>query len=114
MNLRRIFCCAESFGGDIDFQNHYINYHGVDESNNIFKKLSTRNRNFCPRKCFHCNYFCLNKRDEKNHNFLFHYQLGGRQLIEDNPIKIVKYDENLPRFCINLNEHSDFYDFFDS
>ena len=80
----------------------------------FFKKLFTRNRNFCLGKCFQCYYFCINRSDEKNHNFLFHYQQGGRELIEDKPIKIVKYDENLQQFYINFNEHSDYYDFFDS
>ena len=77
------------------------------------KKLFTRNINFCPRKCFRCDYLCKNRRDEKNHNFLFHYQQGGWQPTEDKPIKIVKLDEDLQRFCINFNEHSHYYDFFD-
>ena len=44
---------------------------------------------------FRCDYFCINRRDEKNHNFLTHYQLGGRQPSEDKPLKKTLFDENL-------------------
>ena len=91
--MKKCVCCTESFENFVDLKNHYINYHGVDE-NNFFKKLFTKNINFCPRKYFWCEYFCTSRRDEKNHNFLFHYQPGGRQPIEK-PIKIVKFDKNL-------------------
>ena len=111
--MKKCLCCAESFQDNVDLQNHYINYHGVDENDYLKKKHFTRNRNFCSRKCFCCDYFCMNRRYENNHNLLFHYQFSGRQSIEGKPIKIIKYDENLQRFCINFNEHSDFYDFFD-
>ena len=67
-----------------------------------------------PRKCFHCEYFCLNRRDEKSRNFLVHNQMGGRQPIEDNPFKKMFFDENLQRYCINFYEHGDYYDFYDS
>ena len=100
----------ESFENVVDLKNHYINYHGVDENNNFFKELFTRNVNFFPRKCFLCEYCCTNRRYEKK---IFHYQQGDRQPIEDKPIKTVKFDKNLQRFCANFNKHSDYYDFFD-
>ena len=112
--MKKCLCYSESFENVVDLKNHYINYHGFDENSYFLKKLFTRNRNVCPRKCFGCDYFCTNRRDEKNHNFLFHYQQGVRQPIEDKPVKIVKFDENLQRFCINFNKHSDHYNFFDS
>ena len=65
-----------------------------------------------PRKCFHCDYFFSNRRDEKSRNFLVHNQMGGRQPIEDNPLKKMFFDENLQRYCINFYEHGDYYDFF--
>ena len=40
---------------------------------------------------------------KKNHNFLFHYHLGGRQPIEDKPINTVKFDENLQRICFKCS-----------
>ena len=90
--MKKCLCCTASFENVVDLKNHYINYHGADENNFFQKKLFTRNRNFCPKKCFQYDYFCTNPRDEKNHNFLFHYQQGGRQPTEDKPIKIVKFD----------------------
>ena len=38
--------------------------------------------------------------------------MGGRQPIEDNPLKKMFFDENLQRYCINFYEHGDYYDFF--
>ena len=31
--MNKCLCCAESFEDDVDLQNHYVNYHGVDENN---------------------------------------------------------------------------------
>ena len=40
--------------------------------------------------------------------------MGGRQSIEDKPLKKVFFDENLQRYCINFSKHGDYYDFYDS
>ena len=40
--------------------------------------------------------------------------MGGRQPIEDNPLKKMFFDESLQRYCINFYEHGDYYDFYDS
>ena len=66
------------------------------------------------RKCFRCDYFRVNNRDEKTYTFLSHYQQGGRQPIEDKPLKRTFFDENLQRYCIDFSEHSADYNFYDS
>ena len=80
-------CCNQSFADQFFLKEHYLTCPNVDESNCFFGKLFTRDKFFVPRKWFHCDYICLNRRDEKNHNFLTHYQMGGRQSIEDKPLK---------------------------
>ena len=40
--------------------------------------------------------------------------MGGRQPIEDKPLKKAFFDENLLRYCINCSEHGDYYNFYDS
>ena len=40
--------------------------------------------------------------------------MGGRQPIEDKPLKKTFFDENLRKYCINFYEHVDYYDFHDS
>ena len=50
--MKKCLCCAESFEDDVDLQNYYINYHGVDENNYFLKKLFTRSRNFCQESVF--------------------------------------------------------------
>ena len=40
---------------------------------------------------------CINKRDKRNHNFLSHYQLGGRQPTENKPLKKTYFDGSLKK-----------------
>ena len=91
-----------------------MEFHNVDENNHLFRKLFTKNNNFVPRKCFRCDDFCINRRDEKNHNFLTYYQLGGRQPTEDKSLKKIFFDENSKRYYINFLEHGTFYNFYNS
>ena len=97
--------CHCSFADQQSLKNHSVDFHNVDENNYFFRKLFTRDNVFVPRKCFCCDYFCINRRDKKNHNFLSHYQLGGIQPAEDKPLKKTFFDENLKRYCINFLEH---------
>ena len=53
----------------------------------IFSENFMRDNVFVQRKWFCCDYFCINRRDEKNHKLLSHYQLGGREPTEDKPLK---------------------------
>ena len=53
-----------------------------------FLESYLREINFlCQESGFIATIICLNRRDEKNHNFLTHYQMGGRQSVEDKPLK---------------------------
>ena len=79
-----------------------------------FLKNSFQETAFAPRKCLRCNYLCVNSRDEKTHKFLLHYQQGGRQPIEDKPLKMTIFNENLQRYCIDSSEHGADYDFYNS
>ena len=110
----KCLCCNKSFEEENFLRDQYVTSHGVDENNYFFKKLFTKDRFFAPRKCFRWEHFCLNRRDEKNHNFLVHYQQGGSRPVEDKPIERKYFDENLQRFCINFSQQGDHYDFFDS
>ena len=78
------------------------------------KKLFSRDRFFMPRKCFRCDYFCVNSKDEKTHNFLSHYQHVGRKLIVDKPLKRIFFEENLQSYSIHFSEHDADYNFYDS
>ena len=93
-------CCHRSFADQQLLKNHYVDSHNVDENNHFFRKLFTRDSVFVLRKCFHCDHFCINRGDEKKHNFLSHYQLGRRQPTEDKPLKKTLFDENLKSYCI--------------
>ena len=69
-------CCNGNFEGLGSLKQLYFEVHNVDENKYYFQKLFTRDRYFCPRKCFRCYYFRHNGRDEKVHNFLEHYPQG--------------------------------------
>ena len=65
-------------------------------------------------KSFRCDYFGLNRRDEKTHNFLSHYQMGGRLPIEDKPLKKTHFYKNLQIYYITFLEHGPHCNFYDS
>ena len=109
----KCLCCNSSFEDQNFLREHCVTQHGVDENNYFYKKLFTKDKFFAPKKCFRCEHFCLNRSDEKNHNFLAHYQQGGSRPVEDKPIERRYFDENLQRFCINFSQHGDHYNFSD-
>ena len=45
---------------------------------------------------------------------LFHHQLGGRLPTEDKLKKKTYFDKKLKKSCINFDEHSRHYNFFDA
>ena len=83
----KCLCCGQFFANQQSLKSHYVEFRNVYENNHFLRKLFTRDNVFVPRKCFRCDYFYINRRNEKNYNFLMHYQLSGRQPIEDNPLK---------------------------
>ena len=84
--------CDRSLADQQSLENHYVDFHNLDENNHFFRKLFTRNNVFVPRKCFHCDHLCINRRDEKNHNFLSEYK----------PLKKTFFDENLKKVLYKL------------
>ena len=59
-------------------------------------------------------HFFVTEREEKVHNFLNHYQHGGKLPTEFKPIAKVRYDANLEKYSININDHCRYYDFENS
>ena len=66
----KCLCCNKNFDGVDSLKQDYAKVHNVDQNNYFFRKLFTKGRCFCTRKCLRCEYFCCNGRDEKVHNFL--------------------------------------------
>ena len=110
----KCLCCEQSSSDLNSLKEHYVLQHGIDENNYVFRKLFTRDRVFVPKKCFRCRHFCFSGRNEKNHNFLLHYQQGGSLPIADKPLEKTDFDENLQKYCIIFHEHCDYYNFYDS
>ena len=95
-------CCNEKLENVKSLKKHCVEHHGVGEENYFYKRLFCGDRVFCPRKCFRCEHFCANGREEKVHNFLS----------EDKPLKKIIFDANLQKYCINFADHSNFYNFY--
>ena len=70
--------CNEKLENVELLKKHYVECHVVDEENYFYQRLFSRDRVFCPRKCFKCEHFCASGKEEKAHNFLSHYQQDGR------------------------------------
>ena len=107
-------CYQQSFDNQDCLKKHFISQHNIDRDNYFFQKLFTRHKHFILRKCFRCEYFHYNGREEKLNNFLSHYQQGGRPPAEDKPFNKIYFDENLQKYCITFDEHSNYHDFFNS
>ena len=110
----KCLCCDRSFANQHSLKNHYLDFRNVDENNHFFRKLFTKDNVFVPWKYFRRDHFCINRRDEKTHNFLSHYQLGGRQPAEDKSLKKTFFDKNLNSYCKNFLEHESSYNFYNS
>lgn len=110
----KCLCCGQNFNEQSVLKDHCFTSHNVVENNCFLKKLFTEDNDFLPRKCFCCEYFFLDRRDEENYNFAFHYQQEGRQPAEDKPIQRKFLDQNLHRYCINFANHSAHYNFYGS
>ena len=63
---------------------------------------------------FTVNIFAWMEGIKKIHTFLSHYQMGGRQPVEDKPLKKTFFDENLQRYCVSFIEHGTHYNFYNS
>ena len=110
----KCLCCQQSFHNLNSLKDHYISHHDIDKDNYFFKKLFIGDRVFMQRKCFRCEHICYNEREEKIHYFLSHHQQGGRLPTGDKPLKKIYSNENLQKYCITFDEHSNYYYFFDS
>ena len=98
-----------------EIKKHYLQVHNVDENNIFFKKLIDQKKNIIHRrKCNYCKEFVfLNK---VKHDFLKHYEKGlsiDFDISNDKPV-IITDTGSIKKIEIRFNEHSSFYDFFDS
>ena len=90
---------------------HYENKHKVNSANYYFKALFGQKKDkFFNRKCYRCESFLTSEREEKEHNFLNHYQKGGEIPLKNRPI-IKRNDGTITKFEICYDDHKNSYDF---
>ena len=100
------------FEEEENLRKHYEEYRKVKSNNYFYKQLFEKSTTtgFCLRKRYRCDAFILNETEEKNHNFLFHFQEGGSIPFEHRPI-IIENENRLIRFTIFYEKHKDSYNF---
>ena len=93
--MRCLLCKINATNTDELFQ-HYVNVHQINKTNYYFKKLFEKDGNSCfQTKCF-------------KYKHIFH------KTVENNLINILKRSSFLTIYSINLEQHSEFYNFFNS
>ena len=110
----KCLCCDRNFDDKDAIKKHYIDVHNVDSLNYFFERLFLPDRRFQPRKCFRYEAFFVTEREEKIHSFLNHYRQGGRLPTKFKPMTKMRYDENLEKYSINIDEHREYYNFENS
>ena len=92
-------------------KSHYKLFHKINTSNWFFQALFEENKGdfFCG-KCYRCEKFLTNRLEEKQHNFLEHYQKGREIPLEHRPI-IKKNDGTITKFEIQYEKHKNSFDF---
>ena len=91
-----------------EVENHYLNFHNVDKNNIFYEK----NNVFHGRRCVRCEEFIPTTKFKLFHDFLKHYS-NGKNIIEEKPILVTKIGK-VTKFEINYQNHSSFYDFYNS
>ena len=96
-----------------EVKNHYLNFHNVDRNNVFFKRLfEDQNNVFHGRRCVRCNEFLPTTKFKSYHDFLKHYS-SGKNVIEEKPLTVTSIG-NVTKFEISYQEHSTFYNFYNS
>ena len=80
----RCLYCSQHLEEKNLLKKHYENNHKVDINNWVSKALlKQRKVHFFSRKCYRCERLLTSEREEKKHNFLFHFQKRGTIPLED-------------------------------
>ena len=107
--------CKFNSKNKVEIEKHYIIFHNVDKENNYFKKLLKENNDvFVGERCSKYNEFIPTAEFKKSHNFLKHYKDGKELISDEKPISIVEIGNNIRKYEIKYDEHSSYYDFFNS
>ena len=112
---KRCLLCGKKFQSEAELRDHYINFHKVDPSNTLFKKLfdeCVANR-LLNKNCSLCGEFLTTLNYKKSHDFVKHYEEGKQTLVEDKPLEIVN-TSNITKYQISYSKHSEYYDFTNS
>ena len=110
--MKCLFCDFKS-NEKSEVENHYLNFHNVDKNSIFFQRLfDEKNNVFHGRRCVRCEEFIPTMKFKLSHDFLKHYS-DGKNVIEEKPVIVTKIGK-ITKFEINYQNHSSFYDFYNS
>ena len=92
---------------------HYVNKHRINSKIYCFEALFEKyDEIFILRNCYRCDDFITSCSEEIQHNFINHYQIGGKIPLENRQFKKTS-DGTIIRFEIHHDAHKNSYDFAD-
>ena len=95
--VMKCLLCTCQFQNKNSLKSHYRLEHKLNPNNWFFRAIFEEDKeDFFLRRCCRCDKFLTSRSDEKQHNFLFHYQKGGQIPLENRPI-IIKTDETIKK-----------------
>ena len=103
-------CTYLKFSVISELKKHYVDFHGVDDSNPYLLQL------FQPDtldiKCTKCSAVFGSSRMKKNHMFLYHYNhTGGTRRLNELPLNVLRRAQFV-YYSVNFDQHKNYYDFF--
>ena len=106
--------CKFKSNDKLEIENHYLNFHNVDKDNVFFERLfDEKNNVFHGKRCLNCEEFIPTTKFKLSHDFLKHYEKDKKLAAEKKPVSVTKIG-NINKYEINYQDHSSFYDFYDS
>ena len=102
--------CHLKFSVISELKKHYVDFHGVDDSNPYFLQLFQLDT--LDRKCTKCSVVFGSSRMKKNHMFLYHYNhTGGAKRLNELPLNVLRRAQ-IVYYSVNFDQHKNYYDFF--
>ena len=112
--MRFLLCELNSSNVD-ELSRHYVQFHKIKKTNYYFKALFEKDSNSCLKIISDtCGKSYYRRRELKNHIFLNHYQLRGQRPAQNKLLNTLRRSSLLTIYSINFEQHSNFYDFFNS
>ena len=102
-------CTYLKFSVISELKKHYVDFHGVDDSNPYLLQLFQPDT--LDRKCTKCSVVFGSSRMKKNHMFLYHYNhTGGTRRLNELPLNVLRRAQ-IVYYSVNFDQYKNYYGF---